>query len=134
MCFRPHLLACSELTLQIAMDEARAEKHSDRSAAEIQRYQAAYSQASFLAAVHQQHDGREISAGDDNDIRHLKANLGNRWKTQPKVPQSSCLSCSSNHLWSTCKFKTATCSHCGKTSHLAYVCHDTLSSTEMAGL
>lgn len=128
-----HLLAQSELTLQITMDEARAAEQSDRSAAKIQRYQAAHSQASSLAAVNQQRDGEETSVGDDDDISRLRASQGNRWKVKPKASQSGCLSCSGNHLHSNCKFKTATCRRCGKISHLSYVCCATLPSSEMAG-
>lgn len=97
-----HLLAKSELTLAIALDEARA-------VAVIQKCQAVLSPASATAVVNQQVAEEEDELGTADEVVRLKLTVNGRWKQATNLPQAGCLSCGGNHLRSACRYKSATC-------------------------
>lgn len=90
------LLASSELTLQIALDEARAAEQSDRS--EIKKYQAAHGQPSSATMVNQQDVEDADEQVGDEEVSRLKLSAASCWKLPTKSSQIGCLSCGGNHM------------------------------------
>lgn len=67
------LLARSELTLQVALDKARAAKLSDQSSTQIQRYQATPAIPRKHLSVHHDNSNLDGSSEEDESIGRLKA-------------------------------------------------------------
>lgn len=123
------LLARSELTLQVVLDEARAAEMSDRSASEIQQFQAVPAPAGKPLSVHYEDSGQDESSDDEERVSRLTRSSSSviRQKkaaaaTLPKFTQDNCWGCGGNHRRADCRFKTAVCHRCGKRGHLSRVC------------
>ncbi|XP_013921681.1 PREDICTED: vomeronasal type-2 receptor 26-like [Thamnophis sirtalis] len=120
------LLAHSEITVPIAVNEAKADEMAERSTVQIQLYLAAASSGLKLAAVnHQGIPEEEVDEGSEG-IDCLKTQSA-------KWPQEGCLSCEGNHYRSNCHFKIAICRCCCRKGHLASVCHASMPTPSQAG-
>lgn len=100
------LLAHSDLTLPIALNEARAAEMSAKSAAEIhQRFHSGGSiPPSTPQTVHYDKSDLDETSDDRGSVFHLKV----AWKKQrPAVstlPHTKCLGCGGPHSWANCRF------------------------------
>ncbi|XP_060546776.1 gypsy retrotransposon integrase-like protein 1 [Pantherophis guttatus] len=118
------LLARSELTLQVALDEARAAEMSGRSAAEIHRYQTPSLANPKPLSVHYEDSDQGESSDEEREVSRLKATQRKRGGSTKlfKFAQDTCLGCGGNHRRTDCRFKTIVCRRCGKRGHLSRVC------------
>lgn len=115
------LLAKTDVTLQTALDEARASELSNRSATEIQK-SLSPSIARKTTAVHHDEVDSDLSSDEGEEVSHLKITPRRGWGSNEKKSQVLCVGCGGNHHRSACKFKNAECRRCGKKGHLAKVC------------
>ncbi|XP_058044030.1 uncharacterized protein K02A2.6-like [Ahaetulla prasina] len=119
------LLARSEVTLQVAIEEARASEMSERSSAEIQRFHvgtaAAAAAVKPLSVHHEDADG-DAPFPADEAVRRLNAARRNECNREGRGNPDMCLGCGRNHNHSSCRFKTAICRRCGRMGHLSRVC------------
>ncbi|KAG8139504.1 hypothetical protein E2320_002334 [Naja naja] len=102
------LLARSDLTLKLAIEESQAVEQSTLSAAEIQRSNPhTVNPAIAKASVHSEDASSEGIIADEEDIHRLKgqhAQQKRNWvpTNKPTQLQLSCLSCGGNHLRANC--------------------------------
>ncbi|XP_060545241.1 uncharacterized protein K02A2.6-like [Pantherophis guttatus] len=115
------LLAKTDITLQSAVDEARAFEMSDRSAAEMRRLPTALP-ATRCAAIHIGDACPDNLSDDEDEVNRLKAAGGNKRPPNKRLTSAPCLGCGEEHPRVFCRFKNAVCQRCGKRGHLAKVC------------
>lgn len=111
------LLAKPNLTLQMALDKARATENSIRSTAALQKS----TNPTVLrqnATVHQDSTERKGSTDEENEVCRLRSV---RRRTSEGT-MMGCKGCGRNHMRSACHFKDAICWKCDKKGHLARVC------------
>lgn len=106
------LLARSELTLKLAVDEAQATEMAEQSASVIQKYQLNNAVMPKSSAVHQQDGEEDLESEGVNKISRLRNT--ERKGGYSNVLWKGCLSCGRKHLQSQCKFKSAVCQRCSK--------------------
>lgn len=131
------LLARSDLTLPIAMDEARAAEMSAQSSAEIQRAQpTGVHPPANPHSIHHEDSEEEEAALVDGEVSRLKTARKSREFTlskQSKPSQGNCLGCGGQHRRAECRFKTAVCRRCGKRGHLSRVCRAAFPFSDNSG-
>lgn len=113
------LLTKSGITLQAALDEARANKSSNKSAAALKKQSS--SRQSREATVHHKSTEPEESA-EEIHCTHSERSVG-----ISKVGERHfwCAGCGKNHPRLACKFKDATCQRCEWKGHIARACRST---------
>lgn len=118
------LLARTDVTLQLAIDEAWASELSNRSSSEILKA-ISPTVARKAAAVHYDNVESDLSS-DEEEVSRLKAVPKKKWDAEQQRAQGSCAGCGGNHNRSACRFRNAECRHCGRKGHLAKVCQASL--------
>lgn len=109
------LLARSDLTLLIALDEARAAEMSAKSSAEIQRFQSgAGGLPNGHQSVHYGEADEDETSDADGEVSRLKMTPRKKWQAAAKTPQSNCLGCGGPHNRADCRFRSAVCRQCRK--------------------
>ncbi|XP_060550814.1 coatomer subunit epsilon isoform X2 [Pantherophis guttatus] len=117
------LLARSNLTLPIALDEARAHESSTKAVETLQRL--APSQTMHKSApVHS-----EVTQTDSEEELDENVFQTERHRRERRERREDCASCGGSHQQQTCKFRDSICRHCDKKGHLARVCRASLPSS-----
>ena len=88
------LLAKTNLTLQMALDEAQAAEMSNQSTAEIQKSNSPPSLRKPVTVHHEDANHGE-SADEDDDVHRLKSSKGRNAATEKRQP--ACVGCGGNH-------------------------------------
>lgn len=114
------LLARTDITLQISIDEACASEMSDKSTTKMRGAHSAFPPA-HPVTVHYEDDVSDDTPDEEPEVSHLKSVPGKKAPGK-KTVTSACLGCGENHPRSLCCFKAAICWRCGKKGHLAKVC------------
>lgn len=115
-----HLLAKPNLTLQTALDEARATESSNRLAAALQK-NGSPPASRRTATVHWESTEHEEST-DIEDVCRLWSKK-KRASSEADDRQPICASCGNNHPRAACRYKEVICQRCDWKEHLARVCH-----------
>ncbi|XP_058028035.1 uncharacterized protein LOC131192675 [Ahaetulla prasina] len=118
------LLSRTDITLQSALDEARAYEMSEKLSAEMHRAPATHMVAHSASIHHDAVLSNEFE-GEEDEVGRLRVAPGSKQPTEQKPQTAPCLGCGENHPRSLCHFKTAVCRKCGKRGHLARVCRST---------
>ncbi|XP_058032586.1 uncharacterized protein K02A2.6-like [Ahaetulla prasina] len=124
------LLARNDVTLQIALDEARASEMSVRSVAELQRYHTRSATDGMQQSVHYEDVDDDAPSDEDDAVSHLKATRKKEWNTDWKGSQGGCLGCGGSHHRADCRFRAAICRRCGRKGHLSRVCRASLPANQ----
>ncbi|XP_058020550.1 uncharacterized protein LOC131188905 [Ahaetulla prasina] len=107
------LLSKSNLTLAMALDEARAHEMSTKAAETLQKPNTPNA-AAKATPVHSEEIQAESNSEEEEEVFHTgRPERGDR---------DECVSCGGQHQRQNCRFKDAICRRCEKKGHIAQAC------------
>ncbi|XP_060547811.1 uncharacterized protein K02A2.6-like [Pantherophis guttatus] len=110
------LLARSNLTLLIALDEARAQESSTKAAERLKSSHVTRT-TQKTAPVHREATSTTSEGESEEEVYRTEQSC-----TARREPRYGCASCGGSHSRQNCKFRDAICRSCEKRGHIARVC------------